>query len=86
MKTIVRNDNNISLYLFDDSEFVGIASDITTIGNPPILYIDDCNSSNVTLFENVTEPEGWIGWKYFYTTEDGWVLNPDYFPPASIPE
>jgi hypothetical protein len=86
MKTIVRNDNNISLYLFDDSQFVNIAADITTVGNPAILYIDDCNSSNVTLFENVTNPEGWVGWKYFYTVEDGWVLNPNWVPPEEPQE
>ena len=83
MKTIVRKNNNLSLYLFDDSEFVDIAEDKTTIGNPPILYIDDCNSSNVTLFENVTSPENFRGWKYFYTDADGWVLNPDWNPPEA---
>jgi hypothetical protein len=86
MKTIVRNGTNVSLYLFEDSQFVDIAADKTTIGNPPILYVDDCDSSNVTLFEGVTEPENWTGWKYFYTAADGWVLNPDYVPPTPIPE
>jgi hypothetical protein len=78
MKTIVRNGSNISLYLFDDSQFVNIDADKTTIGNPPVLYIDDCNSSNVTLFENVTNPEAWVGWKYFYTVANGWQLNPNW--------
>jgi hypothetical protein len=84
MKTITRNGSNVSLYLFEDSQFVGIAADKTTIGNPAILYIDDCNSSNVTLIENVTQPEGWTGCKYVYTVANGWQLNPDWIDPTSI--
>jgi hypothetical protein len=82
MKTITRNGSNISLYLFEDSEFVQIADDVTTIGNPPVLIVNDCNSSNATLFEDVSDPVDWDGWKYFYTPVDGWVLNPDWVPPT----
>ena len=80
MKTLVRNDNQISLYIFDDSEIVNIAADATYIGNPLNLIISDCNLSNVTLYENVAAPEDWFGWKY---TFDGtnFVANPDWVDP-----
>lgn len=82
MKTITRNDTNVSLYLFDDTETVVMAATETTVGNPPQLIISDCGTSNSTLYEGVTNPDEWVGWKYLYTTEDGWVLNPDWIPPS----
>jgi hypothetical protein len=84
MKTIVRNGTNSSLYLLDDSEYVNIAADKTTVGDPVQFYVADCNTSNVTLFEGVTAPENWVGGKYFYTAEGGWVLNPDWTPPVEM--
>lgn len=81
MKTIVRQGSNISLYLLADSEDVSIQSDKTEIGNPVRLIVSDCNSSNATLIENVTEPSDWIGNKYVYTTADGWELNSDFIAP-----
>ena len=84
MKTIVRNGSNVSLYLFDDSIPVVIGADKTTVGDPATLYIDDCNSSNATLFEGVTAPAEWTGWKYLYTAAGGWVINPDWTPPEVV--
>jgi len=87
MKTICRlpdfDPANVSIYLFDDSKPVEIASDKTTIGDPsnPDFYIADCNSSNCILYENVTDPGDYAGWKYFYTPDEGWVLNPGWVPP-----
>jgi hypothetical protein len=83
MKTIVRNETNVSLYLFADDKVVDIQADKTVIGNPPELIIADCNTSNATLFEGVTDPGDWAGWKYLYTAEGGWVLNPDWTPPEA---
>lgn len=83
MKTIVRKDNNVSLYLYDDEIVVDIQSDKTIVGDPPMLIIGDCNSSNATLFENVSNPEAWQGWKYLYTDADGWVVNPEWIPPET---
>lgn len=84
MKTIVRNGSNVSLYLFEDSVYVDIAADKTTVGDPVQFYVDDCDSSNVTLFEGVTAPAEWTGWKYLYTAADSWVLNPDWTPPEPV--
>lgn len=83
MKTIVRNGSNVSLYLFENSVPVVIAADKTTVGDPATLYIDDCTTANATLFEGVTEPTGWKGWKYLYTAKGGWVLNPNWTTPEA---
>lgn len=83
MKTIVRNGSNVSLYLFEDSVYVDIAADKTTVGDPVQFYVDDCTTDNVTLFEGVTAPAEWTGWKYLYTAAGGWVLNPDWTPPEA---
>lgn len=76
MKTIVHNDNQVSLYLFDDSEVITVTDNRIVIGDPETLIIEDCNSNNVTIHENVSEPDDYIGWKYKFTGE--WELNPDF--------
>ena len=84
MKTIVRNGTNVSLYLFDDAETVVMTATETIVGAPPRLIISDCSTENATLFEGVTNPEAWTGWKYLYTAAGGWVLNPDWTPPELV--
>ena len=80
MKTITRNEDNISIWMFADDKALDVQSDKIIVGNPEELIIGDCNSSNVTVHENVTEPDDWYGWKYFY---DGttWTLNSDWVDP-----
>lgn len=80
MKTITRNEDNISIWMFADDKALDVQSDKIIVGDPEELIIADCNSSNVTVHENVTEPDDWFGWKYFY---DGttWTLNPDWVDP-----
>lgn len=80
MKTITRNEDNISIWMFADDKALDVQSDKIIVGDPEELIIGDCNSSNVTVHENVTEPDDWFGWKYFY---DGttWTLNPDWVDP-----
>lgn len=81
MKTLVKN--NKSIYLFEDSEIINITSTNIVIGKPPTLIIGDCNSSNTTLYTQVTPPADWQDHKYFY---DGntWSLNPDWVDPAIL--
>jgi hypothetical protein len=83
MKTIIKNDTNASLYIFNDDVVVDIQSNQTSVGDPVTMYIGDCNSTNVTLVENVTPPAEWTGRKYFYTAADGWQLNPNWVDPAT---
>tara|TARA_R100000482_G_scaffold27797_1_gene8652 strand:+ start:2858 stop:3139 length:282 start_codon:yes stop_codon:yes gene_type:complete len=78
MKTLVRNGSNVSLYIFSDEESVTVTDTNVVVGDPERLIIGDCNSSNVTLFTGVTNPEAWQGWKYLYTDADGWTANPTY--------
>lgn len=86
MKTIVRNDNNVSLYLFPNDTVITQDSDRTFIGTDPVeLYILDCNLNNTTVYKDLTEPSEWLGWKYLYTSKDGWVLNENW-PPAEPEE
>ena len=78
MQTIVRQGSNVSLYLFSDSESVSIQTDKLEVGDPVRFIVADCDSSNVTLHQGVTEPADWCGNKYVYTTDDGWQSNPDF--------
>lgn len=82
MKTIIRKNNNVSLYLFSDDEVVDVQKDKTLVGNPLKFTIADCNSDNCVLIENVTEPEDWYGHKYRYS--NGWIANVDWNPNPSI--
>jgi hypothetical protein len=89
MKTICRLENftvpNVSLYLFADEQQVLIQENKTIVGAPdqPDFVIMDCDTSNCVLKENVTEPDQWVGWKYTYTDEVGWELNPSWVDPNS---
>tara|TARA_R100000482_G_C5034707_1_gene105649 strand:+ start:115 stop:357 length:243 start_codon:yes stop_codon:yes gene_type:complete len=79
MKTLINTESKISLYLFADSETVDVQSSKVVVGNPETLIICDCNSSNSTLVEGVTEPTEYVGRKYLY--DGGWQSNPDYIAP-----
>jgi len=81
MKTLVKNSDNTSLYVFQDNEPLDIQADKIVVGDPEHLIIGDCNSDNVTLYENVTQPSDWTGGKYLF---DGasWTLNPSYTEPT----
>ena len=84
MKTLIRTETKVSLYLFADSETVDVQADRVVVGDPETLIIGDCDSSNATLIENVTEPTEWTGWKYLYDGE--WQTNPDYVAPPALEE
>jgi len=80
MKTLVKNSDNLSLYVFDDNEALDIHADKIVVGDPERMIIGDCNSGNVTLYDNVTPPSDWTGGKYLF---DGasWTANPGYTEP-----
>lgn len=81
MKVLVRNEDNISIYLIDDGATVNFVDDqihITGDAEMGNVVVGDRSSDDTTLYEDVTDaPEDWFGWKYFY---DGsaWTLNPDF--------
>ena len=83
MKTITKNANNHSSYIFEDTDAVTQEANRTTCEH---FIIGDLNSSNSTLYENVTDvPGDWSGNKYFY---DGttWTEDPNWVDPDSLPE
>ena len=87
MKTICRLPNfptpNVSIYLFADEKELTITPTRTIVGplDKPDYIILDVNTENCILHEGVVEPSGYTGWKYLYTADEGWVLNPNYRPP-----
>jgi hypothetical protein len=78
VKTLVKNE--VSIYLFEDSEVVNMKEDVIEVGDPIKFIIADCNSSNTTLIEGVTDPGDWAGHKYLYNGD--WVANPSYVEPT----
>jgi len=80
MKTLVKNSDKMSLYVFDDNEALDIQADKIVVGDPERMIIGDCNSGNVTLHENITPPNDWVGGKYFFDGTD-WTQNPNYVEP-----
>lgn len=83
MKTLVKDTK--SIYIFDDAEVLDVTADNIQVGEPARMVIADCNSSNVTLYADVTPPADWTGHKYFF---DGttWTENPDWVDPATLEE
>lgn len=81
MKVLVRNEDNISIYLINDSATVSFTTDqIHIIGDAEMgdVVVGDRSSDDTTLYENVTNaPDDWFGWKYIYDGSE-WTLNPDF--------
>ena len=88
MKTICRLADfivpNVSIYLFDDDTLITSRETSTVIGplDNPNFIIMDVDPSNSVVYENVINPSGYTGWKYTYTPEDGWELNPNFKDPS----
>lgn len=87
MKAICRPSNHknkdICLYLFSDETQVDIQEGRMVVGHPldPEFIVLDCTQSNAVLYEGVTSPSGWAGWKYKYSVEESWVLNDEWEDP-----
>jgi hypothetical protein len=83
MKIIIRNENKVSYYVFNDSdELVVEENRITT----PSFIIGDMGSSNATIYEDITDvPEDWENDKYIYddSAEPKWSLIPPEEEPVS---
>jgi hypothetical protein len=83
MKTIVRKEKNVSLYIFpDEAPIITDGPYGFQVGMPAELLISDCKPDNAVVHENVTAPDDWVGCKYLF---DGttWTPNPDWVDPAA---
>ena len=61
-KTITDNTDQISRYIFDDNVELVVSEEYI---RTPDFIIGDLNSTNSTLYENITDvPEDWKGGKY----------------------
>ncbi len=75
---------NIATYLLNDDDIVDMGETQTAITvNGQKIIISDVNNTNSLLYENVQDyPDvEWHGYKYYYTSENGWVLNNDWVDP-----
>lgn len=84
MKVIVENDTNLSTAIAQDGDTVTLVeSNLTINGLNGITYIYNyLNSSNSTLHQNVTVPDGWYPHKFTFDGEI-WALNPDWVEPEA---
>ena len=66
MQTIVWKENNISIYLYEDSKTITIGNENTKIFDGDTLerLILDVNSDNATLHTGVDAKSDYWGWKY----------------------
>ena len=78
---------NIATYLLTDDAIVDMGETQTAITeNGQKIIISDVNNTNSLLYEDVNDyPDvEWHGYKYYYTSENGWVLNDDWVDPRVI--
>ena len=80
MKTIVRKESNISIWIFNNSQSVDVQENQTAVGEPVEFFISDCTTSDCDLIEGVTPPSDWDAHKYLYAS-GSWTLNPDWVNP-----
>ncbi len=59
--------------MFEDAEIVTMLDEYITIGKPIEWVIGCHNSSDSTLFKDITAPDDWSENKCTYTTDGGWV-------------
>ncbi len=81
MKTLVENSSGLSKYMFEDAEIVTMLDDYITIGKPIEWVIGCHNSSDSTLFTNITSPDDWSENKYKYTADNGCVVVEGWVDP-----
>ena len=90
MKTIIENATDLSHSIYEDSLQVVIGENSTTLtiftgddsedNIETNTIIDEIDSSNYFLVEDVTPPEDWKSNKYLYADSE-WLLNPDWVEP-----
>lgn len=81
MKTIVRQSDAVSLFIFADDEEINLTSSQVEIGNPTHTICADCTTANCQIVDCADAPSDWIGLKYIYN--GSWTANPDWVQPVS---
>ena len=87
-KVLIKNETNICLYTWPDTVDIYQNGQETSVVVEGVRtrIIADCNNSNTTVYEEVTNvPSDFVGHKYFF---DGttWTANSDYVEPPEIDE
>jgi hypothetical protein len=77
MKTVIRNSDSASIYLFDNDEVLGLNSENMIVGYPEKFIVSDCNQATVAVYSNVDAPLDWRGEKYLFQGGE-WTPNPAY--------
>ena len=78
MKTIIKNDTNLSIYYLEDSHEVVLNDDGLWIGSGEHKSrISNRTSEDTTLHTNVPTLTDWYGGKYLYNGT-AWSLNSEY--------
>jgi hypothetical protein len=78
MKTLTKDF--VSLYIFDEFMTIYMTNTNVIVGNPQRFIINDCNSTNSVIYDNVYPPENWIGGKYLFNGNE-WELNLNWSEP-----
>jgi len=89
MKTIAMKEGNVTKFIISDETEVFFEEEKISIGALNHETVWDMNISNSFVIENIIDPpEDWIGNKYCYddSTEEKWILNPDYVAPMTEEE
>ena len=74
---------NIAIYLLTDNAVINMTAEQTTVNdNGQDIIISDVNSENALLIEGANNPpDEWFGYRYFYTSDNGWVENTNWVDP-----
>ena len=89
MKTIAMKDGNVTKFIISDETEVFFEEEKINIIGLIHETVWDMNISNSFVIENIIDPpEDWIGNKYCYddSTDEKWVLNPNYVAPMTAEE
>lgn len=77
MQVITKNDTNAAIFGYPDDVSITVTENDITVGDPAILIVADCNSSNATVHTVDALPDDFSPSLYLY---DGtsFTLNPDW--------
>lgn len=74
-QTLVFNDSNVSVFIYDDDDEVVLTPD-TIVNKTQKVIITDMNETNTTVWTDTTPPEDWESGKYYFNVV--WSNDTDY--------